>query len=84
MLTAIECKHRNESVTSDVSNPGSYSANRERRIDESHILIADDEQLNIDVVRRYLEMGGYRNITSTDHAGQILPMMGLHRPDVVL
>lgn len=56
----------------------------ERDIKESCILIVDDEQLNIEVVRRYLEIGGYHNLISTDHAGQALPLMGLHRPDVVL
>lgn len=84
MLTSINLKHRNESVANGIEGHCVRNVNRERRIDESRILIADDEQLNIDVVRRYLEIGGYTNITSTDHAGQILPLMGLHHPDVVL
>ncbi len=53
-------------------------------IKHSSILIVDDESLNIEVVRRYLEIGGYRNLISTDHAGQALPMIGLNRPDAVL
>ena len=56
----------------------------ERDIKQSCILMVDDEELNIEVVRRYLEIGGYRNLISTDHAGQALPMMGQNRPDVVL
>ena len=56
----------------------------ERDIKQSCILIVDDEPLNIEVVRRYLEIGGYQNLISTDHAGQALPMMGLNRPDLVL
>ena len=56
----------------------------ERDIKHSSILIVDDESLNIEVVRRYLEIGGYRNLISTDHAGQALPLIGLNRPDVVL
>ena len=47
-------------------------------------MIVDDEQLNIEVVSRYLEIGGYRNLISTDHAGQALPLIGINRPDVVL
>ncbi len=57
---------------------------KDRDIKQSCILIVDDEQLNIEVVRRYLEIGGYGNLISTDHAGQTLPLMGLNRPDVVL
>lgn len=56
----------------------------ERNISESCILLVDDESLNIDVVRRYLQIGGYSNIISTDHPGQALPLMGVHRPDLVL
>jgi putative two-component system response regulator len=56
----------------------------ERDIKQSCILMVDDESLNIEVVRRYLEIGGYRNLISTDHAGQALPLIGLNRPDAVL
>ena len=57
---------------------------RERDISQSCILIVDDESLNIEVARRHLEYAGYTNLISTDHAGQALPLIGLHRPDVVL
>jgi len=56
----------------------------EREISQSCILIVDDEALNIEVARRHLEFAGYTNLISTDHAGQALPLIGLHRPDVVL
>ena len=56
----------------------------EREISQSCILIVDDESLNIEVARRHLEFAGYTNLISTDHAGQALPLIGLHRPDVVL
>ena len=55
-----------------------------RDISQSCILIVDDEALNIEVARRHLEFAGYTNLISTDHAGQALPLIGLHRPDVVL
>lgn len=61
-----------------------FRGQKDRDIKQSCILIVDDEQLNIEVVRRYLEIGGYGNLISTDHAGQTLPLMGLNRPDVVL
>jgi putative two-component system response regulator len=84
MLTANELKRRTESHSPDHRSSSVRSGIQERRIGESRILIVDDEQLNIDVVRRYLEIAGYTNIMSTDHAGQVLPMMGQHHPDVVL
>ena len=81
MLTPHKSDSRTCSLTSSVSMRRSLN---ERDIKQSCILIVDDEPLNIEVVRRYLEMGGYRNLISTDHAGQALPLMGLNRPDVVL
>ena len=56
----------------------------ERDIKQSCILIVDDESLNIEVVRRYLEFGGYKNLISTDHAGQALAADWAEPPDVVL
>ena len=41
----------------------------ERDIKHSSILIVDDESLNIEVVRRYLEIGGYRNLHRSCRAG---------------
>ena len=81
MLTAVKLNSRADSWTSESSMVRSLS---ERDIKQSCILIVDDEPLNIEVVRRYLEIGGYRNLISTDHAGQALPLMGLNRPDLVL
>ena len=81
MPTATQLDFRADSRTSGariIRGPG------ERDIKQSCILIVDDEPLNIEVVRRYLEIGGYRNLISTDHAGQALPLMGLNRPDLVL
>ncbi|MEX0704485.1 MAG: HD domain-containing phosphohydrolase [Planctomycetales bacterium] len=51
---------------------------------QSRILIVDDESLNIDVVRGYLEMAGYRNIRTTDHSLDALPLVRSFRPDLVL
>ena len=81
MLTAVKLNSRTDSRTSESSMLRGLS---ERDIKQSCILIVDDEPLKIEVVRRYLEIGGYQNLISTDHAGQALPLMGLNRPDVVL
>jgi putative two-component system response regulator len=55
-----------------------------RDVRHARIMIVDDEPLNIAVVQGYLEMDGYTNILSTDHAPQALPQIGMHMPDVVL
>ena len=81
MFTAINLNPEPELA---VSCTPDLSRDSEREILQSRILIVDDESLNIDVFRRYLGIGGYSNVISTDHAGQALPLMGLHRPDVVL
>lgn len=67
-----------------ISDSLSSSTANEAGIATARILIVDDESLNIEVVRGYLEAGGYTDLISTDHAGQVLPLMGLHRPDVLL
>ena len=81
MVTAFKIDSPTCSRTSESSTIRGLA---ERDLKNSRILIVDDESLNIEVVRRYLELGGYRNLVSTDHAGQALPLMGLDRPDVVL
>jgi len=81
MVTAFKIDSPSHSRTSESA---AIRGLTERDLKHSRILIVDDESLNIEVVRRYLEFGGYRNLVSTDHAGQALPLMGLDRPDVVL
>ncbi len=81
MVFAIDRITWKETATPRVS---AASAGNAQEVRQARILIVDDDQLTIDVVRRYLNIGGYENIISTDHAGQALPLIGLHRPDVVL
>lgn len=54
------------------------------RIKQSKIMIIDDEQLVIKVVRRFLQSEGYENfVTLTQSAGAV-ERMELEQPDVVL
>jgi putative two-component system response regulator len=69
-------------IANVASNSSAALAVRDAK--QSRILIVDDEPLNVDVVRGYLEMDGYGNIRSTDHAVEALPLMGEFRPDLVL
>ena len=69
MVTASKPDSRS---ISRISGSSMFRVQKDHDIKQSCILIVDDEQLNIEVVRRYLEIGGYRNLISTDHAGQAL------------
>jgi cyclic di-GMP phosphodiesterase len=50
----------------------------------SKVMIVDDEPINIKVVRKYLEMEGYRNFVSTIDAPHAFEMIRKEKPDVVL
>ncbi|MBL8817049.1 MAG: response regulator [Planctomyces sp.] len=81
MLTTTNRAIRTESTFTD-SQETRFTCDRD--ICHSKILIVDDEPLNIEVVSRYLKEGGFTSIVSTDHAGQALPMVGVHKPDLIL
>jgi len=84
MLTATH--HSTERHRLPLPARDAYGSVDESRRDilDATILIVDDEMLNIEVVQRYLQIGGFKNIISTDHSGQALPLIGAHRPDLVL
>jgi putative two-component system response regulator len=48
------------------------------------IMIVDDEPTNIKVVRRLLEIDGYRNFVATTDSSAALYLIGDQRPDLVL
>jgi putative two-component system response regulator len=73
------------SITATWENQSGLSAPRSAcDVRQARILIVDDESLNIDVVQSYLELDGYRNIRSTEHAIHALELIGEFRPDLVL
>jgi putative two-component system response regulator len=47
-------------------------------------LIVDDEQMNIDILRRILEPEGYRDIISTTDPRRTLDLYREHNPDLIL
>ncbi len=51
---------------------------------KAKIMIVDDEPTNIRVVRKYLELAGYRNLVATSRATEALDLIQQERPDVVL
>ena len=48
------------------------------------IMIVDDEPVNIKVVRKYLQIAGYKEFITTSDAPQALPMLRDNRPDLLL
>jgi putative two-component system response regulator len=48
------------------------------------IMVVDDEPTNIKVVRRLLELAGYKNFVSTTDATSAMALLRTERPDVVL
>lgn len=50
----------------------------------SRILIVDDEELNVKVVRKYLSEAGYANFVTTSDPTDALDLMRRKRPDIVL
>ena len=62
-------ERRNAAVDTAASKHSSVSFKDERDIYQSRILIVDDESLNIELVRRFLELGGYRTLIADDIEG---------------
>ncbi len=83
MITATHSTSGRQNLYPAPEALGSIDGAR-RDIRNAKILIVDDESLNIEVVQRYLQIGGFTNILDTDNAGQALPLIGLHHPDLVL
>jgi len=50
----------------------------------SKIMIVDDEELNIEVVKEYLKIDGYENLVSTNDARQAVAAIYHEKPDLVL
>lgn len=84
MVTATPCSTGRQRLNFTSQARHEPTDDLRRDIQDSKILIVDDEMLNIEVVQRYLDIGGFKNIFSTDHSGQALPLIGYHRPDLVL
>ena len=54
------------------------------RLREARILLVDDQELNLRVLRQTLEMAGLTNITMTTDPFAVSPLVALHRPDLIV
>jgi putative two-component system response regulator len=54
------------------------------QLEQCRILIVDDEDLNIRVVRKYLRSWGFSNVCASSEPTEIIEMIHRERPDLVL
>jgi CheY-like chemotaxis protein len=57
---------------------------RKQIIQESRILIVDDEPANVLLLERILQMGGYTNLTKTTDPRKALEFFTAYNPDLIL
>lgn len=56
----------------------------EKDIKESRILIIDDEQANLTLIEKVLELDGYKNFISTSDSTQSIELYQQHQPHLIL
>ena len=56
----------------------------ESKITEAKIMLVDDEPINTDVLRTYLEGEGYSNFVTTSESVEAIDTMRREKPDVIL
>ena len=54
------------------------------KIEQSRILIVDDEELNIRVARKYLRSWGFNHVVTSTDPEEVIGLIGQERPDLVL
>ena len=57
---------------------------KEENLKSSRILIVDDQEANVMLLERLLQMSGYTNFISTTDPRQVLPLFGKFQPDLIL
>ena len=57
---------------------------RKQIIQESRILIVDDEPANVLLLERILQTGGYANLTQTTDPRKVLEFFTAYKPDLIL
>src|SRR5436190_578799 len=51
---------------------------------DAHILIVDDQELNVLLLEDILQGAGYTGITSTTDPRKVVSLFGKHKPDLIL
>jgi CheY-like chemotaxis protein len=50
----------------------------------AHILLVDDEPINVKIIQKFLGAGGYNRFSSAESGQQALDLLGREMPDLVL
>src|SRR3954470_17564680 len=86
LVTESDVRHNRDSV--DIASNSRYeddcAVNPVVDQDSAKIMIVDDEPTNIKVVRRLLEIEGYRNFVTTTDSSAAMYLIADQRPDLVL
>ena len=72
------------SQTTDVEKSSDAVAINADAVHKSRIMIIDDEQFNILVVRRFLELDGYQNFIQITDSRQAVDKIRQEKPDLIL
>ena len=54
------------------------------RLRDARVLLVDDQELNLRVLRQVLERAGLRNITMAQDPYAVAPLVALHAPDLIV
>ena len=54
------------------------------RLRDARVLLVDDQELNLRVLKQVLERAGLRNITMTQDPYAVAPLVALHMPDLIV
>src|SRR3954447_24469055 len=86
LVTESDVRHNRDSVdiASNSRHEDDCAVNPVVDQDSAKIMIVDDEPTNIKVVRRLLEIEGYRNFVTTTDPSAALYLVADQRPDLVL
>jgi len=56
----------------------------EKTLEDAHLLVVDDEEANIQLLRRILMPAGYRNLTTTTDPWEVFELLEEEEPDLIL
>ncbi len=80
-LMAETCEQGLNLVASSVRSPTNDENCTPR---DACVMIIDDENINIEIVKAYLEEEGFENLVATTQASKAMDMLREHKPDIVL
>ena len=78
------CEQGMNLLASAGSSQPKHPNDENRAPKDACVMIVDDESINIEIVKAYLEEEGFENLIATTRASHAIDMIREHRPDIVL